>query len=469
MWALVEKEKTIYPVLKLSYDELLPHLKQCFAFFSVFPKDYVFFEGMVIQFWMAHGLLQASAESEDLEDIGRRYLNDLSSRSFFQDFERSFTFNSFKMHDLLHDLALSVAKDECCTINSSNQNISQGVRHLYLDNLDFLRESLSSRLFDTHELSQVRTFRFQDMKEGFNNESFIEKCLSSFQKLRVLDLQGASFHLVPTKIGSLKHLKYLNLGGNSNIRSLPNSICKLQSLQTLNIDCVRLELPRDMRYLINLRMLVISTKQRDLSENGLEHLKSLRFLAINACENLEYLFEGFQNLTSLSTLIIRSCENLISLPQDLKCSTALKHMIIWDCEKLDLNMTLGFQGKDEEHEGGLRLQTLGIKKLPKLEALPQWLLAGSANTLQVLTVLVCKNLTTLAEKQNLTSLEFFGIVDCPKLSSLPEQMSCLKHLQIEGCPILSERCKPEIGEDWPKIAHVYNLWIDDNKISSSNK
>ncbi|XP_022743837.1 putative disease resistance protein RGA4 [Durio zibethinus] len=39
MWKLVEKENNIFPVLKLSYDELPPRLKQCFALLSVFPKD----------------------------------------------------------------------------------------------------------------------------------------------------------------------------------------------------------------------------------------------------------------------------------------------------------------------------------------------------------------------------------------------------------------------------------------------
>ncbi|XVF41673.1 hypothetical protein PTKIN_Ptkin01aG0298800 [Pterospermum kingtungense] len=476
MWALVEKEKTIFPVLKLSDDELPPHLKQCFAYLSVNPKDYGFFDGLLIQFWMAHGLLQPSGENEDLEDIGRHYLNDLSSRSFFQDFEKSFTFNCFKMHDLVHDLAQSVAKNECCTINSSNKKIPHGVRHLCFNNVDFPEQNISSRFLDTQKLSHARTLLFEDMKEGPSSEYFIEKCLSISQKLRVLDLRGANFHAVPRKIGSLKHLRYLNLSGNSNIKKLPNFICKLPSLQTLIISYLELEeLPRDMKYLINLRMLAISTRQRVLSENGLEYLKSLRFLGIVGCENLEYLFEGFQNLTSLCTLMIGECKNLISLPQELKFSTALKHLMIGDCEKLDL-MTLGIEGSEKEDDnqdylvrGGLRLQGLSIQKLPKLKAIPEWLLVGSANTLQFLGVFECENLTALAEKHNLTSLESLGIADCPKLASLPQRMPCLKHFEIERCPVLSQRCEPEMGEEWAKIAHVSHIEIEGNEISSSNK
>ncbi|XWS65019.1 hypothetical protein CRYUN_Cryun05aG0054700 [Craigia yunnanensis] len=478
MWTLVEKEKSIFPALKLSYDEMPPHLKQCFALFSFYPKDYVFCDGMLIQFWMAHGLLQPSNENEDLEDIGRRFLNDLSSRSFFQDFDKEYFFNSFKMHDLLHDLAITVAKNECCTVNSSKQNIPQGVRHLCVDNLDFLEEN-PFRFIDIDKLCHVRTFCFRNMKKGPTSESFIKRCLSRFQKLRVLDLQGSSFEVLPRNIGSLKHLRYLDLSGNSNIKKLPNSIGKLQRLETLLIGCKGIEeLPKDMRYMIGLRKLIISTKQRVLSENGFEYLKSLRYLSIGFCENLEYLFDGFQNLTSLHTLLIFCCKNLISLPRGLKSSTALKHLIILNCVKLDFNMTLGFEGRKKEEDNqdylvgsGLCLRTLVLVGLPKLEALPQWLLLGSSNTLQLLMLLNCNNLTTLPESgwQNLTSLERLAINDCPNLPSLPEQMPCLKPLEIRSCPIVSERCKADMREDWTKIALVSRMHIYGNAISSSNK
>ncbi|XP_021281950.1 putative disease resistance protein RGA3 [Herrania umbratica] len=354
----METENEIFSVLKLSYDQLPPPLKQCFAYCSLFPKDYRFNEVETVQFWLAHGLIQTSKKNEDLEDIGRQYLNDLVSRCFFQDYEEELIFINFKMHDLLHDLALLIAKNECSTVSSSKQDIAQGVRHLCLTNCDSPEESDFQLL---NKVGHVRSFRFTDTDIGPSNKSFIETCLKRFQHLRLLDLQGSNLEVLPRRIGNLKHLRYVDLSGNHFITKLPNSICKLQNLQTLYlVGCDGIEeLPRDMRYLISLRCLSLTTKQKVL--RGLER---------------------------------------------------------------------------------------------------------SANTLKCLHIRECENLATLPEWHNLTSLEKLEIIQCPKLSTLPERMQRLKQLWIKDCPVLSERCKPESGEDWPNIAHVSRIYLDGDEVSS---
>ncbi|RZC92206.1 hypothetical protein C5167_026837, partial [Papaver somniferum] len=103
IWNHPEGEEKIIKILKLRYDHLEPHLKQCFAHCSLFPKDHIFKRKKVIQLWMAEGfLLSPSKESAEMEKIGNEYFNTLLRYSFFQDEQKNELggVKSCKMHDL---------------------------------------------------------------------------------------------------------------------------------------------------------------------------------------------------------------------------------------------------------------------------------------------------------------------------------------------------------------------------------
>ncbi|TYH79402.1 hypothetical protein ES332_D03G061500v1 [Gossypium tomentosum] len=277
--------------------------------------------------------------------------------------------------------------------------------------------------------------------------------------------------VLPKWIGYLKHLRFLDFSNCPNIKKLPNSLCELYKLQTLNFHgCGQIEeLPKYMRYMVSLNFLSLTTQQQDLGGNGLQHLKSLQLLVIYGCPNLKYLFQEIQELTSPNTLVIAACKNLVSLPLGLENLTALQYLIITDCEQLDLSRTQGFQEKIEKvEEDGFSLLSLGIVNLPKLGALPQWLLRGSTNTLKNLTIADCVNFTTSVEWHNLTSLEKLAIIHCPQLLSLPNNMQRLKQLKIEYCPLLSQRCQQGTGMDWLNIAHASFIVLDGNAISAND-
>jgi hypothetical protein len=62
IWKLEQKEDDILPALRLSYDQLPSYLKQCFAYCSLYPKDFTYDNMDLIHSWMANGLLQKSNE-----------------------------------------------------------------------------------------------------------------------------------------------------------------------------------------------------------------------------------------------------------------------------------------------------------------------------------------------------------------------------------------------------------------------
>lgn len=62
----------------------------------------------------------------------------------------------------------------------------------------------------------------------------------------------------------------------------------------------------------------------------------------------------------------------------------------------------------------------------------------------------------IAEIENLTSLEYLMIEDCPNLTSFPEVglPSSLLQLIISKCPKLKTECKRDKGKEWSKIANI---------------
>nr|KYP34733.1 Putative disease resistance RPP13-like protein 1 [Cajanus cajan] len=82
IWDLEQSD--IIPALALSYHHLPSHLKRCFAYCAIFPKDHKFDKDSLIQLWMAQNFLQCCQHSASPEEVGEQYFNDLLSRSFFQ-------------------------------------------------------------------------------------------------------------------------------------------------------------------------------------------------------------------------------------------------------------------------------------------------------------------------------------------------------------------------------------------------
>jgi hypothetical protein len=226
---------SILKTLKLSYDHLPSHLKQCFAYCRLFPKDYKIDVNTLICLWAAQGFIKLSNPKQRVEDVGRKYFMELLWRSFFQDVEKDELGNiaCCKMHDLMHDLATLVGGKESTMLNSSGENIGEKVRHVSFDLVD------SSSQFPIPMLKgkKIRTILSSSVGGSLGSLT-CDALVSNLNYLRTLDLSNLNLLVVPHSIGELKHLRYLDLSKNENIKILPNSITKLLNLQTLKLnDC----------------------------------------------------------------------------------------------------------------------------------------------------------------------------------------------------------------------------------------
>ncbi|XP_048138973.1 disease resistance protein RGA2-like [Rhodamnia argentea] len=352
-----------------------------------------------------------------------------------------------------------MGQNYCLTADLDTLEISERVRYISIpttsleevSNYDgvppFLGKKTSKRL---------RAIFFPyEVDDGVITRKFARTFISKCKHLRLLDLSWGCFEELPSSICNLKQLRALNLSESKRLKMLPDTICELQSLLVLDIGgCLELcELPKNMNRLVSLRFLYITTKQKSLQETGIQYLENLHFLGLEACDNLQVLFEGTCQLTHLRKLDIRNCRGPLSLP--FGELVALESLNIASCK-------LALTSKNKSNFP-LNLRVLVIDKSEQVMELLRCL-EESACTLESFSIYDCPSLTAIPEwLPNHTHLGLIHLIRCPNLSFMPQgirSLTALKELCIEHCGELSKRCELETGEDWNIIAHVPRIELD---------
>ncbi|KAG6632385.1 putative disease resistance protein RGA1 isoform X1 [Carya illinoinensis] len=461
----------------------------------------------LINLWIAQGFIKPSNQNECLEDVGHDYFMDLLWRSFFQEAEMDDWGNVFtiKMHDLMHDLAMSEAGSLITRLESEEKIIGdQKTRHVsVVGNIDFSSVIPTS----SSSASKIRTLlclgEFNNLHEY--SSTSCEAIFSSLKFLRVLGLHGRQLDLVPSSMCMLKHLRDLDLSGNGKIEKLLDSISRLQNLYTLRLSgCTRLkELPRGITKLVNLR-----------------HLYN------DGCYSLTYMPHGLGQLTNLQTLSkFVVCSN--SGPEDGGRLSELNRLNslggeleIWDLRHDGDDFALDYKGnlKAKEHLQVLYLWCSteniyafdemaleGLEPHPNLKKLeinvyggvrvPMWLLSltnlvdlklsaswkpvqqtitnassSSASStpiafsspplskLKRIYLYQIEDLETLPV-QNLISLQQLTIADCQRLKSLSQgvqYLTALQKLELSDCPVL-DLGNDEHGMQWKGLKSLISL------------
>ncbi|XP_057997921.1 putative disease resistance protein RGA3 [Hevea brasiliensis] len=237
VWELENAEVDIFPHLWLSYNDLSPPLRQCFSYCAIFPKDHLMEKRKLIELWMAHGYIKETTK-KDMERIGEEYFQNLASRSFFQDinivddfYDISYT---CKMHDIVHDFAQYIRRDECfsmevsSSVESSKESVSNEARYSRMVLAG--KGSLPGYFYDAKKLRGL----IAQFEGGFVVTAVLSSFFNELTCLRSLDLSNCDIEEIPPTISQLIHLRQLDLSFNDHLKSLPETLCELYNLQTLD-------------------------------------------------------------------------------------------------------------------------------------------------------------------------------------------------------------------------------------------
>ncbi|RHN38915.1 putative P-loop containing nucleoside triphosphate hydrolase, leucine-rich repeat domain, L [Medicago truncatula] len=288
-WRLCQDENSIVPVLKLSYQNLSPQQRQCFAYCSIYPKDWEIEKDELIQLCIAQGYLDCSPEVELNEDIGNQFVKIFLTKSFFQDakMDEDGDIYSFKMHDLIHDLAMQVAGIDCCSLDGDANKLVGRPMHV-----SFQRNAIG--LLDSLDAIKLRTLVLLSSSPGWTGLNGEESSvISNFKYLCVLKLSDSSLSKLSGSIGKLKHLRCLNLYDCKVSIDFFKSISKLVCLQTLKLR-VREITPWEFN---------VWRYDGIIYSNWLSSLTNIVEISLTCCEGLEFL-PPLERLPFLKSLYI---------------------------------------------------------------------------------------------------------------------------------------------------------------------
>ncbi|XP_041016811.1 putative disease resistance RPP13-like protein 1 [Juglans microcarpa x Juglans regia] len=342
------------------------------------------------------------------------------------------------MHDLIHDLAISVSTPLCFQVKDKKQSrVPKESRHVSV----FCKDVEQPALEIIKRLKNLRTLLFPvEHLKTFNQVP--GKISSSLRYLRVLDLSSSTILALPKSIENLKELRYLDLS-KTDIRELPESICKLINLQTLKLlGCPWLfQLPSKLGALVNLRHLELDEmfwNKISIFPPKMGQLTSLHNLhTFEVGRNPGHRIEELKNMVYLTgTLRITKLENAVN-PREANLKD--KKMV----QKLEYVWSNG-SNVDEAGDRDALLEDLqphlNVEKLVichyRGNEFPTWMRNGLLSNLVSISLSHCAR-TKILSLDKLPKLAKLHLKNMQELEeSSEERYPSLKRLKIIGCPKL---------------------------------
>lgn len=292
-------------LIRLSYDILPFHLKQCFLYLGVFHESFEIPVWKLFRLWVAEGFILPKGNMS-LEAIAEDHLQDLVDRNLVMVSQRKS--NGHIKTCLVHDRLRDFCKTEAITehlFQESNQATIVNLASATYRRL-CIKPELLGDIVSRDSLEYVRSFLSfakEETPSAPENGSSISK---SFKLLRVLDVKSITFPTFPDELLSLVLLKYIAISCNSN--TVPEKISDLSNLQTVIYETSSpvLEVKADICKMSLLRhlhtnssiVLIFPARQRHQSQSSQsQNLQTLCTISSECCT--ADIFKRIRNLKKL--------------------------------------------------------------------------------------------------------------------------------------------------------------------------
>ncbi|KAK3134115.1 hypothetical protein QOZ80_6AG0545170 [Eleusine coracana subsp. coracana] len=474
--------KDIMTILRLSYEGLPTHLQRCFAYCSLFPKNYHIDPNRLIHMWIAQGFVEIEGSTNKaLEDVGRSYFNDLHARSFFQMLTHgNETF--YTMHDIMSDLAIHVAEGECLRFECESMEIIP----VYTRHLSVSCENVANLV--NYDLAMLRSLIVTSKSWYCSKASLNDDVLSKLKSVRVLDISGCCLKRLPDAVNRLIHLRFLGI--RRTYYPLPKNmpLYHLQALFVQYHSCYSLrkigiysggkvktiggqfDLLESINKLTNLVHVTVE-KAYVLMLSSTHNLPSVECAGEFHVDKAEGSLLGLRDFNMLQgQLAIMSLDKIKCREEAYKGHLHLKKHVTklelqWGSCKCASDTSWGFEVLDalKPHPD---LEELTISGYPGTRS-PSWLDSGWLSRVQLICLRDCRRWEVLAPLGDLPLLkilevrrmeelktlgqELFGCAGFPNLETLllerlPKLEWChiddngvfcnLRHLSVSACPKL---------------------------------
>ncbi|XP_015892646.3 disease resistance protein RPP13 [Ziziphus jujuba] len=486
--------KQCLDILGQSYKHLPRHLKCCFLYLGLFPKQFEIPARQLIELWSAEGFIKANG-GRDVVKVAEDCLEELIDRSLIEVVSKRTDggVKTCRIHYLLQELCKSeserekflevhrISDSEVPPPWSKARRLSiQGSTSHYISSFSYNASSARSLLlFSENNLFETNHW---------------QKICKSFMYVRLLYLWKVQIESIPKDIENLVLLRYIRIWNDQvlKIPAIPDSICSLRYLESIDINGQVIEyLPKKIWRMKQLRHLKVSKSMRlrdpprrnSGTSVALVNLRILSGLAVDKKTKLlmakaRSKFPNVEKLHLVSDTKKPMVESEVAdLLESLKNLQRLKSLKVVNFPKFQprisllpstLNkITIVSSCLDLEHFKILgQLSNLRILKLRKTYRsspnMPSKLscLRGEFSTLEVFQMMGLTIETWEMKRGAMPNLQRLVIKDCYELRNLPNELSNsikLRHVEVS-----------EMSENFMKLLVEFKVPKECELLTDSN-